>query len=216
MPSTTHVAGMVAGAALLAAMVPATPASSTPPTCFGEPATITGSGFVEGTPGPDVIRVTGASEVHAHGGDDLVCGAFLAYGGAGNDRIRYVGDMEGELSGGPGDDSLVWRSAAWADLAGGRGTDLLRANAGGAQSLVGGSGSDLLRGGAGDDMLSGMGGHDRILGGSGGDQIDGRGGNDLVFGGRGRDEMTGGPGTEDHGEGGPGADTCAGFESGSC
>lgn len=181
------IAGLVAATTIVTAAV-AAPVSATTPTCFGKPATITGSGYVRGTAERDVIVVTRGSEVHARGGDDLVCGAFLAYGGRGDDHLRYAGDAsDGELAGGTGDDVVVWRAAGWGELLGGGGDDVLRAR-GGDQLLSGEAGRDLLRAGAGDD---------------------------LVFGGPGPDDLHGGTGT-DHGDGGPGDDTCSGFQSGSC
>ena len=58
----------------VAVLAPA-PAGGAGPTCFGEEPTITSSGYIEGTDGDDVIVADPGSEVHAFGGDDLVCGA---------------------------------------------------------------------------------------------------------------------------------------------
>ena len=89
--------GMTALASALAAVAPmllvalptsaAGAADSAAPTCFGKPATITGSGLLRGTAGPDVIVAYGAAEVHALGGNDRVCGAFVVVAGAGADRV---------------------------------------------------------------------------------------------------------------------------------
>ena len=84
--------GLVAATALVGA--PFAPlAGAATPRCFGETATITGSGFIQGTRGRDVIVAGHGSEVHAYGGNDLVCGAFLTYAGPGDDRVRYGGDV---------------------------------------------------------------------------------------------------------------------------
>lgn len=218
MPSAFTVLGLTAATTLAAGVLTHVPATAATPTCFGEPATITGSStresVVHGTDGPDVIVAEG--EVHAGGGDDLVCGAVIVHGGDGNDRIRFVGadGVEGELSGGAGRDELIWRSPTWADLIGGPGADTLKAGRA-AQLLSGEGGSDRLFGGPGADMLNGFTGADRLHGGDGNDDLSGRGGDDRVFGDEGNDSLTGGSGI-DHGVGGPGDDTCEGFHTGVC
>lgn len=157
------------------------------PTCWGRPATIVASGFVRGTPGDDVI-VSRGGEVHALGGDDRVCGAFLAYGGPGADRISY-GGRDGDfpdLRGGSGDDVVVLTVARLGYLYGGPGTDRLQTG-GGEQWIVGGRGDDVLLGSHGEDHL---------------------------FGGPGRDLLRGGRG-EDVGDGGADVDTCRAVEDAS-
>ena len=65
-----------------------------PPTCLGEPATISGSGTIVGTDGPDVIvGSTGNDTILGLGGDDLICGDLgsdTIDGGEGNDFL--IGD----------------------------------------------------------------------------------------------------------------------------
>ncbi|MFC4785789.1 calcium-binding protein [Nocardioides sp. MAHUQ-72] len=196
----------------LAAVLGAAPGeaapSATAPRCFGKPATIVGTGYLTGTPGPDVIVARGGAEVHAHGGDDRVCGAILVYGGAGDDRIRFGGrggDYP-ELSGQGGDDLVVLTVDRVGHLGGGGGDDTLRSR-GAEQFLDGGPGADVLVAGPGSDSLFGMGSDDRLVGGRGSDTVDGRGGDDLLEGGRGNDELVGGRG-DDTGRAGAGTDRC--------
>src|SRR5688500_7432959 len=74
-------------------------ASTQPPRCFGQAATITGSGTINGTAGADVIvGSSGADVIDGLGGDDLICGLNgddQLIGGPGNDK----------LDGGAGDES---------------------------------------------------------------------------------------------------------------
>lgn len=154
------------------------PAGGAGATCFGEEPTITGSGYVEGTDGDDVIRADSGSEVHARGGDDLVCGAGLVYAGAGHDRVYYRGPgPDVLLAGGPGDDRLFFLANDVARLAGGPGDDVIR-TARGPQYVTGGAGDDDISLGMGDDYANGKGGRDRI---------DGARGDDAAAGGAGRD-----------------------------
>ncbi|MGH2920775.1 MAG: hypothetical protein ACRDKU_01745, partial [Gaiellaceae bacterium] len=59
--------------------------------CFGEHATIVGSGLITGTEGNDVIvGSNGADTINALGGDDFVCalgGNDLSRGGLGDDHL---------------------------------------------------------------------------------------------------------------------------------
>lgn len=105
---------------------------STAPTCFGSPATITGSGpggrTFRGTSGPDVIIGTsGNDKIDGWRGDDKICGGggdddILGYdgadqieGGTGNDRIEGEGGSDAidggdgydRCYGGPNSDTLV-------------------------------------------------------------------------------------------------------------
>jgi hypothetical protein len=95
-------------------------AQATPPTCFGEPATIVGTegnDTIDGTEGPDVIvGLGGHDRISGLGGDDIICGndGFDdLFGGDGNDKVRggngqseqdqiYGGDGDDELRGGAG------------------------------------------------------------------------------------------------------------------
>ena len=208
--TTRALSVLVLGAATLAA--PAT-AQAAPPSCLGKPATIVGDGYVEGTPGNDVIVATPRSEVHAGRGDDRVCGAFLAYGQEGDDRLRFTGGRAGHLSGGPGSDRLVWVGSSddYPELAGGPGADRILANGTGTEILSGGDGDDMLAGGSGNDYVFGQDGDDVIRAGSGGDEVSGGRGDDRLLAGAGADNVSGEAG-RDRADGGPGSDTCSGVE----
>jgi Ca2+-binding RTX toxin-like protein len=69
--------GVLLTAALGVASVSAD-AQTTPPTCFGQPATIVGTSagdMLQGTDGPDVIVGRGGQDtIYGLGGDDLICG----------------------------------------------------------------------------------------------------------------------------------------------
>ena len=121
-------------------------AQISPPLCFGDPATIVGTGGsdkITGTNGDDVIVGLGGSDkIDGRGGNDLICG------GAGHDSISG-GDGEDKIDGGSGDDTL----------SGGDGND----------RIFGGPGDDSLSGNAGDDQLFGEGGADSMNGGAGSD-----------------------------------------------
>jgi V8-like Glu-specific endopeptidase len=90
-----------------------------PARCFGEPATLIGTGATEtlrGTRDADVILgLAGDDEIKPGGGDDLVCagsGADSVRAGPGDDRLGGQGDPDGlrgqagrdTLNGGPDDD----------------------------------------------------------------------------------------------------------------
>ena len=178
--------------------------------CFGEEATIVADGgLVRGTRGRDVIVATDqATEVHALGGDDRICGAFLVYGGAGDDRIHYGSDSTAgfELNGGPGEDRIFYSGAVFGYLNGGPGDDRLASRAG-EQWVNGGTGADTITGGAGRDTLVGGPGADIVRGNGGDDDVSGHRGDDRLYGGSGNDELAGASG-RDAGFGGPGRDTC--------
>jgi Ca2+-binding RTX toxin-like protein len=108
---------------------PPPPPTPTDATCFGSPATITGSGPISGTPGDDVIVGSdGNDSIKGYGGNDKICG------GAGDDKI----------GGGPGNDQI----------SGGRGNDNL---SGGWENdtIIGGDGNDAMQGGPGTDTCDG-------------------------------------------------------------
>lgn len=77
--------------------------------CGGEPATIVGSGTIEGTPGPDVIVGSpGADDINARGGDDKVCargGSDDVNAWTGNDVVNGEGGND-HVIGHMGDDVL--------------------------------------------------------------------------------------------------------------
>jgi Ca2+-binding RTX toxin-like protein len=129
-----------ASAALAFGSMPATSVAAGQ-TCAGRQATVTASqGRVTGTPGVDVIILTGAATVLAGAGNDLICGSNFAdtiLGGPGDDVIF----------GRPGDDTI----------SGGPGAD----------HLFGDRGDDRLMGGSDDDALFSGPGNDTLLGGAG-------------------------------------------------
>lgn len=97
--------------------------------CFGSPATITGSGEINGTDGDDVIVGSdGSDRIRAHVGDDKVCS------GGGDDRIGG-GPGNDEIDGGPGND----------DIHSGSGNDV----------VLGGEGDDAIHCGPDDDVADG-------------------------------------------------------------
>jgi Ca2+-binding RTX toxin-like protein len=222
--------------------VPAGAAPATTYSCFGQPATIVGTGDGEGlkgTTGPDVIVGLGGSDaIFGNGGDDLICaggGSDTVHGGAGNDMI----------SGGPGTDHIQGDSGNDVIL-GDAGNDVLRGGPG-RDSIVGGGGEDtvdyqdhaedpscyvtvnLAAGTAygpcfGHDTLGGIedingsGGTDNLTGDDSANVIrDFAGSGDQVFGLGGDDKLYGhsfnGHAPDDFADGGQGTDTCADFGS---
>jgi len=214
--ATTLLVGLGAGLPLLAAGPGSAAPTDQVPRCRGVPATIVGSGRLHGTPGDDVIVATGPdTRVWAGKGDDLVCGAGIVRGQAGNDQIHYRGPVRGKLYilGGPGDDVIRFHgkqdfraTGRYAGVYGGPGADLM-VGAKGSLWFHGGWGDDHLVSGPGGDSLDGGGGDDLLLGGSGQDALDGGPGDDLLRGRRGSDELAGGPG-RDRAWAGPGKDWC--------
>jgi Ca2+-binding RTX toxin-like protein len=181
-------------------------------TCQGVPATLVGSGELDGTPGRDVIVATEPGTlVLAGAGDDLICGSRRAQGGSGNDEIHYSGPARLNdrlyVLGGTGDDVIEFHkvqdhasSGTSSGVFGGAGDDLMIGARGilifsggsGADRLVGGPdgyvmdggpGDDVLLGGAGQDILTGSGGDDQLRGGGRSDDLSGEGGHDEVWGG---------------------------------
>lgn len=205
---------------LLLSTAYAGPASGAPApaTCQGVTATITGTGEVVGTNGPDVI-VAGTADtlVRARGGDDLVCGSYRVDGGRGDDEIHV--DVElgrfGEVfvRAGAGDDRVELHDDIESPAAG---TDV---------GTYGGTGDDVLVGSDSISWLLGGPGNDRLVARRGGEIMDGGPGDDVLVGGRGQeimyagagddvmraraaqDELQGGPGY-DEAWGGPGTDIC--------
>ncbi len=189
-------------------------AQSAAPTCFGRTATIVGSGLsvVHGTRGVDVMVLSGGAEAEAEGGDDFICGAARAFGGAGDDHIEYAGPGRAlDLWGGLGNDHIILNSPDSAgDIIGGPGNDFLSGGPRG-QRLDGEAGRDVLIGGDGNDLLLGGAGRDVIRGNNGNDRLNGGTGRDRLFGGLGADNLLGGDG-RDVGRGGPGPDACTDLE----
>ena len=208
---------LVAWAALLAAVLSpldASASSSAPPTCFGRPATIVGSGLsvIHGTRGVDVMVLSGGAEAEGQEGGDFICGAARAFGGRGDDHILYAGPPRAiDLWGGRGNDRIILDSpGSGGDVVGGPGRDFISDRDAG-HRLTGGSGRDVLVGGGGNDGLFGGRGRDVLRGNDGIDRLFGATAKDRLFGGRGPDILNGGDGT-DVGRGGPGGDTCTEIE----
>ncbi len=97
-------------------LLPVEGASSSAPSCQGQPATIVGEPGeqVVGTDGPDVIVSNGAKYVFGEDGDDLLCMTkqlgrerFHAIGGSGDDSILVTGDRYTHVSPGSGDDTVT-------------------------------------------------------------------------------------------------------------
>ena len=153
------------------------------PSCFGRPATIVARPGIPtvGTDGPDVIVGTsGADEIRAGAGDDLICGQGgpdEIHGQGGDDLIR-PGAGRDVVRGGPGDDRVLPSSGA-DEIWGQRGRDDIR----------GGSGDDAISGGPGADVIRGGRGSDRLRGGTGPDRVSGNAGLDSCAGGRGQDTV---------------------------
>ena len=99
------------------------------PQCFGQPATIVGSGVIAGTTGDDVIvGSAGPDQIDGNPGNDVICGGGgddIIDGSTGNDKI----------DGGPGNDRI----------SGGTGNDL----------LLGDEGDDVVEAVTGDDTING-------------------------------------------------------------
>jgi Ca2+-binding RTX toxin-like protein len=114
----------------LALLGPASASGDNTLKCFGERATIVGSGLITGTEGDDVIVGSdGDDTINALGGNDSVCalgGNDLSRGGLGDDHLDggegndgHLGDVNADLPGtdqpggndviigGPGDDSAA-------------------------------------------------------------------------------------------------------------
>ena len=209
--------GAAAAGVLVCVLVPAV-AQADPAavaaTCFGQPATIvdqTDGANVVGTSHRDVIVASGVlSQVHARGGDDLICSVGDVWGNAGDDRISMRGPsvdpFQISVYGGRGSDEIHRDEPRHADphfylpSHGGPGNDRLFGGLN-ADELHGGPGADRVFGGAfydrqfgnsGADLLSGGRRSDYLYGGSGPDQIHGEVGQDSTYGGDGDDFILGG------------------------
>jgi Ca2+-binding RTX toxin-like protein len=195
-----------------------------PPTCFGQRATIVGSGGgdrMQGTSGPDVMVGQGGNDtIDGGGGNDLICGNGqndTIHGDVGNDRLDGGDDLD-VVAGDAGDDSVDGGGGDDFDvLSGGPGNDTItgkhsgeatndrvdyRASATAVQV-------DLQRGtatGEGTDTLSGI---DWAVGSDAGDVLTGNAADNVLDGAGGNDRVDGGPGG-DLLSGDAGDDTIAG------
>jgi len=158
--------------------------------CRGVPATISGSGAINGTSGPDVIvGGPGNDVINGLGGNDLICGAGgddMINGGSGDDEIY------GETGASAGDPTQPGGSDT---ISGDSGDDQIFGE-GGNDVIDGGNGDDFATGNAGSDRVSGSNGDDTLFGGMGADTVDGGSGNDALFGTFGDDTLLGGSGDD--------------------
>ncbi len=200
----------------------------------GSPSTITGSGFILGTPGDDCIQGSaGVDVILGRGGNDVVCagdgddqittlgGDDIIFGEGGNDTIS-AGDGTNEVNGGDGADTISTGSGL-DSIEGGDGADTINAGDG-ADTVFGGPGDDEINGQGGDDFLVGgtfqsfidptseMTGDDNISGGDGSDSIYGFDGNDTISADAGDDFQVFGGAGDDTIFGGDGADILDGEE----
>ncbi|MDQ3543201.1 MAG: S8 family serine peptidase, partial [Actinomycetota bacterium] len=136
-----------------------------PPTCFGAPATLVGTGLndvLNGTAGNDVIVALGGNDtINGLVGNDRICGD------AGDDTV-LGGDGDDIVLGGPGADNIN----------GEFGNDTLVGNAGGGDNDDVG---DTIIGAQGDDFIDGWVGDDTLVGNVGNDQLRGEAGIDTAF-----------------------------------
>lgn len=194
------------------------------PTCFGLPATITGTpgnDNIAGTAGPDVIHGgDGNDMIQGLGGDDVICAGAgddgIDAGPSGSRQTVNGGPGNDRISGGPGNDSLEGNTGNDV-IFGDDGDDYLDGAEGGSFDVGANTGGDdLLWGGDGDDTLwsadflspvdfsgsvqaHGGAGDDKLFGLKGNDTLIAGTGTDIVFGGEGMDYLS----TKD----GDGADT---------
>jgi Ca2+-binding RTX toxin-like protein len=211
---------VVLGVTLSALLAGGGAAQATPPTCFGQRATVVGTGGPDkmtGTSGPDVMVGQGGDDtMDGGGGDDLICSNNnndTIRGGAGNDRedggsdADTVGGDAGDdtvdgggggdpdvLSGGPGNDTIIGKHSG--DVV----NDFVdyRGSAGGVQvdlqaRTATGDGTDTL---TGIDWAIGSQSADTLTGNAADNVLDGAGGNDRLDGGPGGDMLTGGAGDD--------------------
>ena len=196
---------IVLSAALVVAsvLVIGASASTSWPSCLGEPATIVGTDgndTINGTSGDDVIAaLAGDDVVTSGGGSDLICG------GDGNDAL--VATSGGEslfdaavMSGDAGDDRIQGAKDTFVVADYESSPEPVTANLGaGTES---GWGNDtlvrvtLVDGSPNDDVLTGSAGTDGLYGEAGNDTIVGLGGGDYLGGGPGDDKIDGGTGRD--------------------
>lgn len=153
----------------------------TVPTCFGIPASITGTGTLTGTNGQDVIVGSNADDtIDGLGRGDLICG------GAGNDVFQQGGAADGADMhvGGPGIDTVDYSGRSTKigielDATYDSGLGAVEDWSIEMETAIGGSGPDVLVGTDQDDVLVGGGGADRFYGFAGDDIMRGGAGDDL-------------------------------------
>ncbi len=169
-----------------------------------------GENILSGGAGNDHI-IGGQQRDIIYGGDDddtidvspVSNPAFFAddraYGGAGNDTLNGVDDVNSIwLYGDEGDDLITLGAEGRGHAYGGAGADTIYAGfqsytygGAGDDKIYGGSGEDQSYGGEGDDVIEGKDGADTLNGGDGDDFLDGGNGNDTLIGGDGSDTLLG-------------------------
>jgi Ca2+-binding RTX toxin-like protein len=150
---------------------------------------------------------SGIDSLHGNAGKDQLWGnhngADKLFGDDGDDRL--IGASQGDYSGGNGTDTIVYYMSEGVLVSlDGATNDGVRDCPTGACPF-GNVRPDIehVRGGSGDDIISGSGANNNIDGGSGSDKLLGMGGDDYL------DAQTG---TNQKLDGGPGKDTCVGFD----
>ena len=143
-----------------------------------DPLSATPDGYVDGTPGDDLIDLAYTGDPNGDfidANDALLPGEApqddIVRAGAGNDTV-FAGEGNDDVTGAAGDDVIY----------GGVGDDF----------ATGDTGEDELFGGAGDDSLFGGLDNDTVVGGEGDDSLNGGFGSDVVDGGAGDDTLIGG------------------------
>lgn len=151
----------------------------------------------------EVVAVLGnGAQIHANGGDDLICvfganevddagfaGSYI-FGGNGNNTIITYGGSN-TITTEDGND-LIYLNGNNEEATAQEGDDHIWALGTTSATLYGGSGNDLLIGGSGDDFIVAGSGNDVVLGNGGNDEIMGLFGENRLYGGAGQDTIDGG------------------------
>jgi len=195
--------GLIAVAALIALVVASSGSARARGSCYGKPATITG------TNGADNIKLTARKDiVDAKGGNDTIQAASIpssrgrdiVCGGPGNDKITgnrdnnilIGGPGKDKIKGGPGGDLIVGDNANPKGSEGGPTSSDNLNGTGGKDFMVGDNYASGNASGASHDTMVGLGGDDTMVGddasrtgnATGGkpDHMGGANNNDLVVG----------------------------------
>jgi Ca2+-binding RTX toxin-like protein len=153
--------------------------------------------------------VSAAGDVNGDGFDDIVVGAWGAYGSAAWSGVSYVifGRASLITEGTPGNDNIM--GTPFGDVINALGGADTINGLGGNDIIDGGDGNDTIDTGDGDDTIQGGNGNDAIQAGDGNNTVDGGGGNDTLSSGSGHDTLIGGVG-DDTLTGGQGVNTLDG------
>ncbi len=164
---------------------------------------VTGTAFIRGRDGKDVLRGKSSNEVELYGGNgqDKLYGMALVenklYGGDADDIVFGLGGGSSRLFGGSGDDTLYAASLGSNKLYGGDGKDKIYALAS-TNNVEGGDGQDFIYlagftntayGGSGDDHIHLVGVYNDAHGGGGNDKIQALGGTNVIRGNAGHDQL---------------------------